>query len=125
MTERTDTSIRKKKVLKSLQKHYGIVSHACKESHIERHTFYKWKKEDPQFNARVNEIDECALDEIESIAHKMIIEDRNASVTIFYLKTKGRKRGYIEKQEVEHVLGDMTALRDAMNSAAKSEEKEY
>ena len=34
------------------------------------------------------------------------MKDGNTSATIFYLKTKGKKRGYIERQELELNSGD-------------------
>ena len=40
-----------------------------------------------------------ALDFAESQLHKQI-QNGEVSSTIFYLKTKGKKRGYIERQEI-------------------------
>ena len=41
----------------------------------------------------------------ESQLHKQIL-DGNTTATIFYLKTKGKKRGYVERQEITGVDGD-------------------
>ncbi len=41
------------------------------------------------------------MDFAESQLYKQIKEGSTAA-TIFYLKTKGKKRGYIERQEIEH-----------------------
>ena len=38
--------------------------------------------------------------------HKQINEG-NTSATIFFLKTKGKKRGYVERQEFEVVENDI------------------
>jgi hypothetical protein len=31
-----------------------------------------------------------------------MVENHNPAATLFLLKTKGKKRGYIERQEIEH-----------------------
>jgi hypothetical protein len=54
---------------------------------------------------QVESISDMALDFAESQLHKQISEGE-VSATIFYLKTKGKKRGYIEKVEQE-ITGKM------------------
>jgi len=61
---------------------------------------------DEDYKAAVESISDIALDFAESQLHKQI-KDGEVSSTIFYLKTKGKKRGYIEKTEVEN-SGSMT-----------------
>ena len=56
--------------------------------------------DDKEFSKAVKEIENVALDFAESQLHKQI-KDGNASSTIFYLKTKGKKRGYIERVQTE------------------------
>ena len=41
------------------------------------------------------------IDFAESSLYKQI-KDGNTSATIFFLKTQAKRRGYIEKQEIEH-----------------------
>ena len=91
--------IKKESLLKALEKSLGIVTVACKNADVPRSTFYKWLKEDEYFARDVKGIENIALDFAESQLHKQIA-DNSTAATIFYLKTKGKKRGYIERQEI-------------------------
>jgi predicted transcriptional regulator len=91
--------IKKESLLAALEKSLGVVTVACKKSGIPRSTYYKWLKEDNAFLMAVQEIENVALDFAESQLHKQISENSTAA-TIFYLKTKGKKRGYVERQEI-------------------------
>jgi len=94
--------IKKESLLKSLEQSLGVVTVACREADIPRSTYYKWLKEDEVFAAEVSDIENVALDFAESKLHKQI-SDNNTSATIFYLKTKGKNRGYVERQEITGV----------------------
>jgi predicted transcriptional regulator len=91
--------IKKESVLKALEQSLGVVNMACKKADVPRSTFYKWMKEDEDFAKQVEDIDNIALDFVESQLHRQIA-DNSTTATIFYLKTKGKKRGYIERQEI-------------------------
>jgi len=91
----------KKALLEALEKSLGIVTTACKIVGISRQTFYTYVQDDEQFAKAVKEIDDVVLDFAESQLHKQIKENNTAS-TIFYLKTKGKNRGYVERQEFDH-----------------------
>ena len=92
--------IKKEAMLQALEKSLGVVTVACKQSDIPRSTYYKWLKEDQEFAKAVKEIENIALDFAESQLHSQM-RDGNTSATIFYLKTKGKKRGYVERQELD------------------------
>lgn len=96
--------IKKQKVIEALDKTLGIISHACKMVKLSRTTFYKWMETDPEFAQKVREIEENTLDFVESKLFEQI-EQLNTSATIFYLKTKGKKRGYIERKEITGAEG--------------------
>tara|TARA_R110000824_G_scaffold15839_2_gene66460 strand:+ start:626 stop:1003 length:378 start_codon:yes stop_codon:yes gene_type:complete len=96
--------IKKEAILSALEKTLGVVTTAVKQVGIARSTFYQWYNDDKEFKAAVDDIANIALDYAESRLHKQIGDD-NTTATIFYLKTKGKKRGYIEKQEVDHTSG--------------------
>ena len=97
--------IKKEAMIQALENSLGVVTIACKKLDLPRSTFYKWLKEDKKFAKQVKEIDNIALDFVESKLHNQI-EKGNTSATIFYLKTKGKKRGYIEKSELDITSGD-------------------
>lgn len=90
------------KMIDALKSSLGIVSTACEKCGISRTTHYRWTKSDPEYKTAVDDCTERAIDFAESQLYKLISEG-NPAATIFYLKTKGKNRGYVEKQEVEVV----------------------
>ena len=92
--------IKKETILKALENSLGVVTVACKQADIPRSTYYKWLKEDEEFAQAVKEIENIALDFAESRLHTQM-KDGSTSATIFYLKTKGKKRGYVERSELD------------------------
>ena len=97
--------IKKEAVLDALEKSLGVVTTAVKSVGVARSTFYKWLKEDEAFAKEVKDIENIALDFAESKLHSQI-EKGNTSATIFFLKCRGKKRGYIEKSELDITSGD-------------------
>ena len=97
--------IKKESILKALENTLGVVTVACKQADIPRSTYYKWLNEDEEFAKAVKDIENIALDFGESQLHKQI-GDGNTSATIFFLKTKGKKRGYVERSELDLSSGD-------------------
>ncbi len=97
--------IKKEAILQALENSLGVVTVACKKTDTPRSTYYKWLKEDEEFAQAVKEIENIALDFAESQLHTQI-KDGSTSATIFYLKTKGKKRGYIERSELDLSSGD-------------------
>lgn len=98
--EEQHTTLRKEQLIEALEKTLGIVTQACKICKIERSTHYAWLKEDPEYKKKVDGLSGVALDFAESSLMKQIRSGAPNS-TIFYLKCKGKKRGYIERQEVD------------------------
>ena len=109
----------KKKILEGLKEHNGNISKACENAGICRYTYYKYV-EDEEFAKQCEEVQENQIDIVEDklkeringvSIYKGTDKDGNdiiynvppdTTAIIFYLKTKGKKRGYIERQEIEH-----------------------
>lgn len=98
--KKAQTENSKSLLLDALEKSLGVITTACKTAQIHRSTFYKWYNEDPGFAEAVDDIENIAIDFAESNLHQKIKKGDTAAI-IFYLKTKGKKRGYIEKQEFD------------------------
>ena len=97
----TQTDTKKKAMIGALQQSLGVVTSACKTVGISRETHYKWLREDVDYKYQVEDLSNIALDFAESQLHNQI-KNGSTPATIFYLKTKGKKRGYIERQEIQH-----------------------
>ena len=100
------TEQHKKAVLDALEKSLGVVTSACKSVGVGRTTHYLWMDTDPEYKAAVEELSGVAIDFAESQLHKQIKEG-NSTATIFFLKTKGKKRGYVERQELDVSSGKL------------------
>lgn len=98
------TQHNKKALIDALEKSLGVVTSACKSVGLNRSTYYDYYNSDPEFKKSVDELSNIALDFAESNLHKQI-KDGNTSATIFYLKTKGKRRGYVERQEITGIEG--------------------
>ncbi len=88
-------------MLAALESALGVVSTACRAAGISRTTHYRWMESTEEYANKVKEIQEVAVDFAESHLHQLI-QKGNPAATIFYLKTKGKNRGYIERQEIDH-----------------------
>lgn len=99
-TSDTSDNIKKERMVAALEKSLGIVTNAAKAVGISRNTHYRWMKEDTDYKKSVNDLDNVALDFAESKLHESIFEGNIAAI-IFFLKTKGKVRGYIERQELD------------------------
>lgn len=96
---RLQTQLDKRRFLDILDECLGIVSYAIKRAGISRRTYYSWYKDDPEFREEVDHINEGVLDFAEDKLLQNIRSGEKTSI-IFYLKTKGKSRGYVERHEL-------------------------
>ena len=96
-TERTQDN--KTLLLKALEKSLGIVTEACQKTGLSRTQHYKWYKEDEEYRKAVQEIDGMFIDFAETHLKEQI-EKGATPATIFYLKTRGKKRGYGDSLDI-------------------------
>lgn len=89
----------KKAMLQALEASLGVVTVAAKNASIDRSTHYEWLKTDPEYKQQVDDLSNVAIDFAESSLFKQMKEGNAASI-IFYLKTKAKHRGYIERKEL-------------------------
>lgn len=88
---------KQKKFLETYENSSCNISVACKKFGITRQTYYNWL-ENPNFKREITDIDESLLDYAETKLMQNIKDGKEASI-FFFLKTKGKKRGYVETFE--------------------------
>jgi hypothetical protein len=108
---------RQERFLKHFDESKGIISLACQKTGITRACYYKWMENDPKFKEKCEEVSEGVIDIVES---KLLsaIDDEDTTAIIFYLKTKGKKRGYVERAEYDVNINPFLEL---MKEASKNE----
>jgi len=92
---------KKKFFIKQMMEAFGNVSQAARLCGISRFTYYAWLREDVLFAKLIKEgqFDEMLLD----FAELKLVENinkRDVASVIFFLKTKGKHRGYVERQAI-------------------------
>lgn len=87
-------------MLNALEQSLGVVTQAIKNVGISRSAHYLWMQNDEEYAQAVNDIQDVTLDFAESQLYKQILNG-SSTATIFFLRTRGRKRGYIERHEVD------------------------
>ena len=97
--EQKRTQVNKKKLIEALEASLGIVTEACDKAQLSRTQFYKWYKEDEHFRKEVDSIEGKFVDFAETHLKEQI-EKGSTPATIFYLKTRGKKRGYGDSLDI-------------------------
>ena len=112
----------KEEVLQQLNNNSGIVASACKAAGISRYTFYEWKKNDPEFAEKVEDIIELQKDFCEALILKKMKEG-DTTMIIFYAKTKMKDRGFVERQEVTGADGSSLVQPQSVDLSKLTEEQ--
>lgn len=112
----------KEKLLVLLKECSGIVTFACEKAGLSRQTFYRWCRDDPEFKERVDAINELQIDVAEASLLKKI-QSGDTTAIIFYLKTKGKDRGYSERREISIPGGVGVELKNDFDVSKLSDEE--
>ena len=125
-------TVKKDAMIQALTSSLGNVTEAAEKIGIRRETHYAWLKDDAEYSAAVASLKNVALDFAESQLKKLMegaerqaltqngeivtIKDApNTSAIIFYLKTQGKQRGYIERQELSTEIKSINITIDGTN----------
>jgi hypothetical protein len=89
-------------------KHFGRsgnIRAACEVAGIDRHTYYTWRREDPEFDRACEHAHEDALDSLEEVGWERARESSDL-LLMFFLKA-GRPAQYRERSQID-VYAKMT-----------------
>jgi hypothetical protein len=95
--------IAKEAFIIAYKENFGNITISCEAAGVSRGMYKSWCEKDPEFRKRLAEIEpeEIMLDFGEQKLMERIARG-DTLATMFLLKTKGKRRGYVEKQEVSH-----------------------
>lgn len=110
LTRKKNKDSRKAKFVDNYKLSWGNVSATCEASGISRQTYYSWIREDEEFAEVIAEIDERSLDMAETKLLSAVRDGKTAEL-LFYLKTKGKRRGYVERTELTGTDGNDLNVR--------------
>lgn len=110
---------KKAAMLEALEANLGVVTQAVKTVGIARSTHYLWMTEDEEYKKAVEDLNDVVLDFAESKLHKLV-DKGDTAATIFMLKTKGKKRGYVEKSEQDVKLEGVNIIFNRVNNSEES-----
>jgi hypothetical protein len=98
-----------RKVRAEIDKQHGNVTMVAKTFRVTRQTVYTFLKENPELKQALDDEREKMIDNVESALYEQALSG-NTTAMIFFLKTQGKGRGYIERQETVDV--DLSNLTD-------------
>lgn len=86
-------------IIEVLEKKAGLLAPTAKAIGISRRCLYNWIEKSPKLQEAVTDARETVIDMAESVLMEKI-QGKETVATLFYLKTIGRERGYVEKAEL-------------------------
>ena len=94
-----NTKITQARIIEAFQKTGGLVTQTAKKLKVTRQAIYKRLKGSSKLRKAKLDAEEINLDIAETKLIANVKKGDNASI-FFYLKCKGKSRGYVERQEI-------------------------
>ena len=96
--------------IKAITEAQGLISVAARRLGCSRTAVYEAAKNHPEVQRAIDDARERTTDLAEGKLFQKINEGDNTAI-IFYLKTQGKRRGYVERQEVTGAEGSELTVR--------------
>lgn len=93
------------RVTKALRENFGILGPAAEALGVGRNTLWAFRKEHPELDDIIKEIEEGTLDLAETVISKSI-KDGNVKTAQWYAERKGKDRGYSTRVETTGANGE-------------------
>lgn len=102
------------RIAEALRKSHGLVSRAARMLRCSRKAVYAHININPDLQEVLVDARELVTDDAEAGLYSRI-KAKDPWAICFYLKTQGKDRGYVERQETQQV-GDVTVKVEYVNS---------
>jgi transposase len=89
-----------KVIIETLEKTGGLIKPAATRLKVARNTLYLWISEDEELKQGLQDVRDGMVDIAEGMLFQSV-QEKNLTAIIFTLKTLGKARGYVERQEIE------------------------
>lgn len=114
---------KKELILEALEETMGMITTSCERAGVSRVSFEKWRKDDPEFDGKVNAIKAKQKEFVEGQL-MTAIRNGNVAAMMFFLKTQA---GWRETQKIEvsetSQIDVAAALREMRDEMMKKEDK--
>lgn len=87
-----------------ITQYHGNIAAIARALNVSRGTIYNRMKDDPKLRVAIDDAHEAMVDNMESKLYQAAM-DGNLGAIIFWLKTQGKRRGWVERQEVTGAEG--------------------
>ena len=104
------------RIIKAIGECNGLLTLAAKKAGVGHSTMNRYVQDFPSVKKAVHNAKETMLDFAEGKLYSKIKDGDNTAI-IFYLKTQGKARGYIERQEVTGEGGGPVTIKVVYDNA--------
>lgn len=87
----------------------GNIAAIARRLGVSRGTIHNRMKDSPTLARAIDDARETMIDNVESALYRQVLEG-NVTAMIFWLKTQGKRRGWVERQEITGADGDATEV---------------
>lgn len=89
-------------VIAKIEQNKGNVAAVARALGVSRRTVLRYADDRPTVKTALEDARENMLDNAESVLYKKVLEGSTPEL-LFFLKTQGKSRGYVERSETEHL----------------------
>jgi len=115
-----DREKRKAKIIESIKQTQGLLTLAARKAGVTYWTLWDYGRRYPEVRQAIDEAKESVLDFAEGKLYEQI-KDGNIAAIIFFLKTRGKERGFIERSEITGAEGEPLLNVNVMSDETKQD----
>jgi hypothetical protein len=106
----TRNELSAEQVIAKIHDLHGNVSSVARFFKLSRQTMHKYINDKPSVKAALEESREKMIDNVESALYSQALAG-NTTAMIFFLKTQGKSRGYVERNELTGKDGNEVTIK--------------
>lgn len=121
MSKRGDRAL--KRFPELLPQYANNVAETCRKLKMSRAWFTATYAKNKEFREKIDEVTEAQIDHVECKLQEQI-DEGNVQAIMFFLKSKAKHRGYVEKELESGVTQNFRIMIDDVKQISEGEERE-